>query len=89
MSISVSDPRTCHCKSTGNDGPDTNININIFHDFENYLKNAGRKVSSKNFGMVPTWKKKRKKKKRKKKKKGKTSKFLDAGGYSRNEGERN
>ena len=33
-----------------------------------------KKAPSKNFGMVPIWKTK----------KGKTSKFVDAGGYNRN-----
>ena len=37
-----------------------------------------RKAPSKNFGMLSTWKTK----------KGKTSKFMDAGGYNRNERER-
>ena len=36
-----------------------------------------KKFLSNNFGMVPTWKTK----------KGKTSKFVDAGGYNRNETE--
>ena len=52
----------------------------IFDGLKNrrsYLKqkNGRRKVLSKNFGRVPTWKMK----------KGKTSKSLDAGGYNRNE----
>jgi hypothetical protein len=34
-----------------------------------------RKATSKNFGMLPTWKTN----------KGKTSKFVDAGGYNKNE----
>ena len=40
-------------------------------------KNGRRKAPSKNFGMVSTWKTK----------KGKTSKFVDARGYIRNEKE--
>ena len=42
-------------------------------------KNGGRKAPQKNFGMVSTWKTK----------KGKTAKFVDAGGYNRNEREGN
>ena len=38
-------------------------------------KDGPRKVPYKNFGMVPTWKAK----------KGTTSKFVNAGGYNRNE----
>ena len=42
-------------------------------------KDGPRKAPEKNFGMVPTWKTK----------KGKTSKFVDSGGYNRNEREGN
>ena len=41
-------------------------------------KDGPRKASQKNFRMVPTWKTK----------KGKTSEFLDAGGYNGNKRER-
>ena len=41
--------------------------------------NKKKKATSNNFGMVSNWKKKRRK----------TSKFLDAGGYNRNEREGN
>ena len=43
------------------------------------VKIGRRKVPSKDFGMMPTWKTKN----------GKISKFVDAGGYRRNEKEGN
>ena len=42
-------------------------------------KDGPRKTPKKNFRMVPTWKTK----------KGKTSKFVDSGGYNKNEREGN